>query len=224
MPTVTTGVRADSLVLQATYFGGSGVHEEDLGEEEEVARFPSRSWATTGPWAAGEVGGPGEVSLRDAALALTGLSEYLVRADQLAEVAPSPQAMHHANWYLLRRANWAATDPPYKLISIEMRSPLAVVIEVPAEVSIAMLFGMVYLAERLFRSKTVISRNKAKDLRDKAVYDRQRELIMQGKADAFAFDLRRYPVPDRLALYGGDEDPSEADMQKPQLPRPSDDE
>jgi hypothetical protein len=211
MSTPATGVRADSLVLHATYFDHNLPSDADVLGTTESAEVRSHER---------------RVGLTQTSLALTGLAQYLDRAYRLTDggvdIGVAEQTPAYERLKMRGAFSSLGVEAPYNVVSIEMRSPLAVVIEVPVEVSVAMLFGILYLAERVYRSKTVVSKNKAKDLRDKAVYDRQRELIMQGKADAFAFDLSGYPVPNRLVVHGSDESPSDACLDTPQLPRPSD--
>jgi hypothetical protein len=109
----------------------------------------------------------------------------------------------------------------YRIASIEMRSPLVVVVEIPVAAYPALIPGLLLLAHRICRFGPRVSASRAKDMRDRALYDRQRKLILEGKADGFAIALKEFPMPDRMDFHSMGEDPDVVEMEE--LPSPGPD-
>jgi hypothetical protein len=106
----------------------------------------------------------------------------------------------------------------YSVVSIKMRSPLQVAVAIPPEAYPALVPGLVLLAYKICRFGPRVSAARAKDLRDKAMYDQQKKLILEGKADAFAFVLAEHPMPDRMDFLGPGEDPDVVEMEQLSAP------
>ena len=103
------------------------------------------------------------------------------------------------------------TGRSYRIVSLEMHSPLVVVLEIPKEAVLFFGFALLALAERVATSQTRVSRKRARDLRDKAVHDRERMLIEEGRLDLAFLQMRRHAKPDVIEIVGGDEDFEDAE-------------
>jgi transcriptional regulator with XRE-family HTH domain len=124
----------------------------------------------------------------------------------------------------------------YKVLKIEMRSPLMIALHVSAAaLTPATVWALLRLARAICRLPPQISADRAEELRRAeearlatAVARRQREEIeaegaLNGIAVAYADELqRRFPNPDEMAHVSDGEDPSEVDLEPVPETRPPD--
>jgi hypothetical protein len=73
-----------------------------------------------------------------------------------------------------------------RLLSVEMKSPLTVVIELPWESVIFMGAGLLLLAERICTFKPRVSRKRKEELLKATVLDKVTETVAAARADALA--------------------------------------
>jgi hypothetical protein len=199
MPEVATSVVVDSLLLRATFMSA---------EERHVGRSSGLRKRAIGPYVHEYLqvfDPPPGRRLGDISDALLGLQEFMRLAMHVGadKVIDGP--------YLFAFSDSAATtlsglQVGYEVLSVEMHSPLVVVLHVPPAEAAAFGFAILGLAERLVTIRSRVSRARAKNLRDKAQYDEERRLIENGRLDLAAGLLRNRTLPDQLDIVGGDED------------------
>lgn len=204
MPETTVGTQLDSMLVRVTF----SVSPPDVmrGTKRvlvQTTRWLSRSAADTIIHREPEDPPAG---LGDVSDALLSLRELLDVAVQIAEPDIDTLSTEELEvWSSLRRGRGKA-EAVYEVRSVEMRSPLAIVLEVQPEAAFLLGFGLLALLERMATARTRISTKRAKDLRDKARFDRERHLIEQGRVDMGIQLLAGQPTPDTIEIVSGGED------------------
>jgi transcriptional regulator with XRE-family HTH domain len=128
--------------------------------------------------------------------------------------------------------------PDYRVIKVEMQSPLTIALHVSAAaLTPATIWGLMYLARAICRLPPQISADRADELRraeearlGAAVARRQRqeielqtEGVLTGVAHAYADELqRRFPSPEQMTIVSDDQNPSEVDLELMPEMRPPD--
>jgi hypothetical protein len=176
------GVMTRPLLVRTTYFDTEPPPETDRGREDGVS--------LDGPEEA--VGGLAHpvVSLPAVSSAIAQTDTYLRLALLLGDPSWSgehtwrlPDPYRHARrWGLLR-------DRDVEIVSIEMRSPLLVVLGLSTTVVPRLGVGLVLLGERISAFSPRVSRTRKQELLNAAVYDKEMESVLHGRADAFALQL-----------------------------------
>jgi hypothetical protein len=214
MPLAVTGIHVDSLLLRAT-FKELPIEPRALSEaprstsyQRALVRLLRRSNVPLS-----DFGDLPEVSRR-----LLGLHEVIMLAKQIPEpkLTMPPNISEEGRRFLeTQKAEARDNGPVYRVISVEMTSPLSAVLEIPPEAAAAFGFALLLLLERIATAQTRVSKKRAKDLRDKALYDRERALIETGRLDMAVELLRRYPKPAVVELVSGDETFDDAEPVEP---------
>jgi len=160
------GVDIHTLLLRTTYF------LDDLSDMP-VAQQPL--FVPAGP-----------PCLSDVARAITQTDDFIRAAHLLGQPNwPSPREL--LGRY---RVDQFGAKPYTRVVSIEMRSPLAIVVDLPTSLGlVGTCLGLVLLAERICKFGPRVSRTRKEDLLRAAVSDRARARVLEGRADALALQL-----------------------------------
>jgi len=79
-----------------------------------------------------------------------------------------------------------------RVVSVEMRSPLEIVVHIPGDViKGGLAFGLLALGQRIRTLGPRVSRKRKQDLLMAAVYEKARSDIVAGRADGLAVELLR---------------------------------
>lgn len=152
-------------------------------------------------------------SVREVAEACVQLREYLNDVDLLND-AISPRPSEALAGQI--RAH------KLKVISIEMRSPLAVVLEVPAETVPVLGLSLILLAERVATFGPRVSRRRKEELVRAAKLDHELSTTLAAKADMLAKrnlePFANQSRPDRIDLLDAEEPDEELDDLPPLIP------
>jgi hypothetical protein len=157
------------------------------------------------------------------------------RADVRLEQEPPPDVIFSFERPLAPEPELVRVPRPnYQLISIDMRSPLAVVFGIPGYAYPGFVVGLLYLAHEICRFATRASAGRTKDRAEEAVaklaeaqanvqreaVDVQRDHLRRTtSAEAYALAVaRQYGRPDYLDFFIPGEDVEHAELEE--LPRP----
>jgi hypothetical protein len=128
---------------------------------------------------------PAKVGLLDVAEAVAQVAKFLQGAFVLAEWDDLPFHGHPATRWQIAESRASSME----IVSISMESPLAVVLKLPATVIAKIADSAVDLAERICTFPPRVSAARHKAFMEKALYQRQRALIEEGRADGVALQL-----------------------------------
>ena len=190
-------VQTDSLLLRATF---------EPSEPTESSAHRRLAMLVASDLGLPEFASPDFTDLRAVSKILLGLDDLIQLARQVPEAKFAPTGVsEEGRRFLERQHQQRYKGRGYRLLSIEMKSPIMVVLELPPEAAVAFGFAVLALAERIATSQTRVSRRRAQQLRDKSQYDRERELIESGRLDMAARLLAKHPRPSTIEIVGGDE-------------------
>jgi hypothetical protein len=185
------GVITRSLLVRTTYFD-SEPQPETHAKREDGALAEEGNGEGNGEGIGTAVGGLVHpvINLPAVSSAIAQTDTYLRLAFLLSDPSwsgeqawPLPDPYRHTRrWGLLR-------DRYVEIVSVEMQSPLLILLGLSTTVVPRLGIGLVLLGERISAFGPRVSRVRKEELLNAAIYDKEMESILHGRADAFALQL-----------------------------------